>query len=437
MFLWQQRALLVCFICLVLFSNNANTRVDGAMKHLRGVVVALVNGKTEAEFHLLCRRNKSILQWLWFTDEKMQQHNPDIMLFHEPGFSSENKSYIQAQTPDLPIIWREIKFDGFAQLDDENDPNSFKMVRGECGRNRWSQHFKRGYKNMCRFWFMGFLEYVPEYDWMFRLDDDCEFEEDARFMLPDPFHHTKATKPVFLSSPSWLPLHRQGFDHISTDGDGDVVKGLGNLVREFAKTHNVSTPALASWHAPYTNAFFINLRWFKHKDHYRQFYDESGHSITAANSNSNITTMPGIVSASSSGESSTWDTVGVGQSEEIDGSLIDHSALVGHHHPRDIAAQGQLVRDFMKAVDESNCIYSNRWGDMPLWGAALALINEPVRFLNVSYYHWSHKIVVWSKSTSGTTPRADIPWMDVWADSHYVNEGFRPVRISNVDVDYK
>ena len=30
---------------------------------------------------------------------------------------------------------------------------------------------------MCRFWFIGFLEYLKEYDWMLRLDPDCELEE--------------------------------------------------------------------------------------------------------------------------------------------------------------------------------------------------------------------------------------------------------------------
>ena len=149
-----------------------------SVKVLRGAVVALVYGSTPEQFHLLCRRNKSILQWLWFTDDKLKHFNPDIVLFHEPGLSQENKTYIQEQTPELPLLFREVQFDGHAQYNEGNDYNSgYKINNPQCVRNRWTNRFGHGYRNMCRFWFMGAIEYLPEYDWMLRLDDDCEFEE--------------------------------------------------------------------------------------------------------------------------------------------------------------------------------------------------------------------------------------------------------------------
>ena len=53
-----------------------------------------------------------------------------------------------------------------------------------------------------------------------------------------------------------------------------------------------------------------------------------------------------------------------------------------------------LLHAFDKSVLASGCIYSGRWGDLPLWGAKLQLIQEPRRTLNFSYEHRSHRVVV-------------------------------------------
>lgn len=53
---------------------------------------------------------------------------------------------------------------------------------------------------------------------------------------------------------------------------------------------------------------------------------------------------------------------------------------------------------------------------MPLWGAALSLIEHTVRFLNVPYYHASHNVMIKENSRTGFF-RADIPNMLVYADN--------------------
>eukprot|EP01041_Mallomonas_annulata_P011133 gene11133-23271_t len=53
-----------------------------------------------------------------------------------------------------------------------------------------------------------------------------------------------------------------------------------------------------------------------------------------------------------------------------------------------------IINDFMDAVDASECIYSNRWGDSPLWGAAVVLADQPYHLLPVPYYHGSHHVLV-------------------------------------------
>ncbi len=53
---------------------------------------------------------------------------------------------------------------------------------------------------------------------------------------------------------------------------------------------------------------------------------------------------------------------------------------------------------------------------MPLWGAALSLVEHTVRFLNVPYYHASHNVIIKGTSRSGLF-RADIPLMLVFPDN--------------------
>lgn len=46
---------------------------------------------------------------------------------------------------------------------------------------------------------------------------------------------------------------------------------------------------------------------------------------------------------------------------------------------------------------ESNCIFSNRWGDMPIWGYILSIFIQPSKYIedkNISYYHESHDKIV-------------------------------------------
>lgn len=266
--------------------------VGSAIQHdtTVGALVTLVKGESHGDFYLLVRRNKSIFQFFWNKNSSEANNstanNPDVVLFHESSLTESMKSYIQAQTPELPLKFINIKFDGYAIYNNiSNKSAGYKQVYEKCYPTGWSASFKIGYKNMCRFWFIGFLDYLRNYDWMLRLDPDCEFEEDSRNSIPP-------AQNVFISSPAWLPLHHQRFDKISTNHDGEVVKGMGPFVREFiGMSTDEKLPKIDSWHAPYTNAMYMNL------------------SMLYANS----------------------------------------------------SLESKLIWKFLQAVDESNCIYSNRW----------------------------------------------------------------------------
>jgi len=53
-----------------------------------------------------------------------------------------------------------------------------------------------------------------------------------------------------------------------------------------------------------------------------------------------------------------------------------------------------IYHDFAEKIDSSHCIYKARWGDLPLWGAVLALAQSQVEFLPLAYFHQSHDVLI-------------------------------------------
>jgi hypothetical protein len=55
-----------------------------------------------------------------------------------------------------------------------------------------------------------------------------------------------------------------------------------------------------------------------------------------------------------------------------------------------------MARHAFKAVNASRCVWLNRWGDMPLWGATITLLDVPRSHVqNFNYYHgsWNTHVV--------------------------------------------
>jgi len=53
----------------------------------------------------------------------------------------------------------------------------------------------------------------------------------------------------------------------------------------------------------------------------------------------------------------------------------------------------QDVRSILNEIKQSNCIFSNRWGDLPIWGHILTLMIDKSYYLedkSIRYYHESH-----------------------------------------------
>jgi len=59
--------------------------------------------------------------------------------------------------------------------------------------------------------------------------------------------------------------------------------------------------------------------------------------------------------------------------------------------------KNQNIQNMLNLIKESNCIFSNRWGDLPIWGYILYLLVDKQYYIcdrNISYYHGSHNYPV-------------------------------------------
>jgi hypothetical protein len=56
-----------------------------------------------------------------------------------------------------------------------------------------------------------------------------------------------------------------------------------------------------------------------------------------------------------------------------------------------------LIKEVLSKIYGTNCIFSNRWGDLPIWGYILNYLVEEKHYLEdktISYYHGSHNIQI-------------------------------------------
>jgi hypothetical protein len=52
-----------------------------------------------------------------------------------------------------------------------------------------------------------------------------------------------------------------------------------------------------------------------------------------------------------------------------------------------------IIKKVLEKIKDTNCIFSNRWGDLPIWGYILSYLIDKQYFIedkNIVYYHGSH-----------------------------------------------
>jgi hypothetical protein len=277
--------LILSLIFILLFSLffKSNSKYELFEKNnMKNAIVVLTRGyQNNNEYQILIDRNKSIYDI--FYSKLKDKTLYDIIIFHEGNITRDQQIYIQYQTPELPLIFIPISF----IKKEINNP--------KCPNTELSNSFSNGYKNMCYFWSISFLEYLKDYNYIIRIDEDCIINK----LNPNILYEYQDNNIMF-SSPTYQP-----------DDDPDVIKGLKELFDNYLYDNNkIQKNELKM---PYTNFMIVNIPFFKNN--------------------------------------------------------ID-------------------VINILNQIDKSECVFSNRWGDLPIWGYILSYLIDKKYYIedkSISY----------------------------------------------------
>ncbi len=282
----------ICILCIILiiacigrlYYKYIETFVSEST--YKNAVVVLTRGYDNLEkYDSLIKRNEAIFTKFY---SKLKNVYFDIIIFHEGNILIEHQKYIQSKTPDLPLKFINITF------------HTNNMVNNICPPTELSKRFTNGYKNMCYFWSIDFLEQLKEYNYIIRIDEDCIINELDNNIID------KYTKNNIMFSSAKYEL----------SDDPNVMLGMDDLFTNFLSENNLFKKNELKM--PYTNFMIINIPFF-HKN--------------------------------------------------------------------------TLVQQILNKIKETNCIFSNRWGDLPIWGYILSYLIDKTHFIedkSITYFHGSH-----------------------------------------------
>ena len=258
-------------------------------------IVVLTRGYTSIkDYSNLLRRNKSIYDKIYNKD-KFNKYKFDVIIFHEGNITKEHQEIIQNFIPEMPLEFKQLTFQ-------KNVATPFIRL---CPPTRLSESFSIGYKNMCYFWAVDFINHLKDYEYIIRVDEDCVLTK----IHPNILDIYKQQNLVFGSP------YFQGPDN------PQVTIGLDKFFIAFLNSVNKTTTNLPT-EFPYTNVMIVNTGYF---------------------------------------------------------------------------AKSPVIKKIHEKLTECNCIFSNRWGDLAIWGYILSIFIHPTKYIedkNISYYHESHNKIV-------------------------------------------
>jgi hypothetical protein len=269
--------------------NNMDNKKKNAI-----VVLSKGYGSTQG-YHNLIKRNVHILNNVF---EK--KTDTDIIIFHEGDIIKEHQQYISNFTPQLNLIFKDVKkTEPFTGFDDSRD----KVNNDLCPPTRQSMMFRLGYKHMCHFWSIDFLDYLKEYKFIIRIDEDCfVYQYDKQILNKMGQDEKYFISPYFQGQDEWY-----------------VVVGLEKLWNDFLGVKGIPcSTKFSDILCPYTNFMIIDIENIR---------------------------------------------------------------------------KNKIISEFLLEVEKSHGIYSNRWGDLPIWGLILSSLIDKKHYgenKNIKYYHGSH-----------------------------------------------
>lgn len=156
----------------------------------RIAIAALIRGYSNlSRYDMLVNRNKHIRDNFI---PKLKGHVCDVILFHEGNISNDQQKYIIEQSDGMNLQFIDV--------------------------GNFRKQFSDGYWFMCRFWSLEILSYLSDYNFVVRIDDDCDIihinQEELNYIVDNDvnystaamismgmeFPHTKEWHKEFLSN---------------------------------------------------------------------------------------------------------------------------------------------------------------------------------------------------------------------------------------------
>lgn len=204
-------------------------------------IIVLTRGYEKIDdYKVLIERNNHIRKNL---------RNVDIPLifFHEGNITPEHQEHIIANTPDLWMNFIDISATAFLK-----DKESIKFDE-RTDHPPW----QIGYRHMCHFWFKDFFDYVENYDYVLRIDEDCF----VKFSIDKAFEEIISNKenPFFYGTTFGEP--------------GWIVKNMNATTLDFMKKKGLNAKSRRAV-GPLTCIFGLNLPIIREKmDILNEFFD--------------------------------------------------------------------------------------------------------------------------------------------------------------------
>ena len=224
--------------------------IGGSMEaSSKSCIAVLTRGySTPEEYQTLIQRNTYI-------NQQLENKNIPLLIFHEGNITLEHQTYIADKTPLLRMQFIDICQDNLAFRKEKAHIPSYVNIA-------WAG---LGYRHMCSFWFVDFWHFVKEYDYLIRLDEDCNIHVPL-----DPLFIDLQNEDIQLIT----AVYQKDEDFVTID----MNKFTRNFIHDETGDNNV--PEKYPPNGPYTNFFGMNLKKLRTNERLHKYIsavDKSDH----------------------------------------------------------------------------------------------------------------------------------------------------------------
>jgi hypothetical protein len=197
---------------------------------MKAAIIGLVRGYDKIEhYRKLIRRNRLMHR------NFNRRFGYPVILFHEGNIHSDHQQILSKMTPHLCFV--DISDQAFVE-----PPRLLSSWRNQIG-----------YKHMCRFYTLQIYDYIKEYDYVLRLDDDSYIQSPIHF---DLFKFMRNNSLDY------------GYIHSEMDSHEETVATLPKFTRQYIREHRSVVPhcSLSDINALYYYTNFTITRvsfWFQ------------------------------------------------------------------------------------------------------------------------------------------------------------------------------